>query len=132
MVTKEVSIKEDRWGIPHYGRGKPDECSEYKLQKATASYLSRFDRFDALHPPNERSNRPTVKQLAELKRAGVVFGAADWIFFLPQVAFIELKVKGGKLTDNEKVFLLDKKKKGFPVFVCWSFDAFHYVVQKEL
>lgn len=131
MVIKTFSPKVDRNGIPHYGRETPDKMLEKNLQIQTADYL-RWKHKDvvAIHIANERSGKVTKGQLALLARQGMRSGASDWLILKPCTAFIELKVAEGTLKKTQIDFLTEMQRHGFPIFVCWSLDAFRYVIEQ--
>lgn len=119
---------------------------EDNLQESVASYL---DHLGVLwfHPANERKTTPQAG--ARLKRKGVKSGVPDVMIIEPSNGYvglaIELKVQtdnglkkngepkkktGGKLSDNQKQWLLALEKKGWLSRVCYNFDEVEAVVTK--
>lgn len=131
MVTKAFVPKLDKHGLPHYGRERPDRISENALQEHTATWIAAQHRnVICAHIANERSGKTSVGQVMKLKRQGMKFGIPDWIFFFPAVGFIELKVDGGSLKTTQVDFLKEMQGVGLPIAVCWSLDAFIFVVNQ--
>lgn len=62
----------------------------------------------------------------KLKREGVISGVPDLFLMIPKAGwhgmFIEMKIKGGKVTDNQKQFMGMATLMGYQAVVCWSFD----------
>lgn len=87
------------------------KLSESAIQSQIRGYLAMVG-IDALHFANgavlagDRIAR--AKQIAKLKRAGMVNGAADLILFdrrfVRRVAFVEVKAEGGRQSPAQKDF----------------------------
>lgn len=69
-----------------------------------------------------------------LKAEGVLAGVADLTVLLPQgkILYIEMKVKGNKQTDNQKEFQQKAEALGYKYYVCYSFEEFKAIIEKEL
>jgi hypothetical protein len=90
----------------------------------------KYDKF-AYHCPNGGSRNKI--EAAKLKREGVLAGVSDVIIDLPVEPFhgarIELKVKGGKLSDSQKEYLATVAKRGYFTAVCWSMDGLIHALE---
>ena len=86
----------------------------------------RHNKLDDIiwHMANERKCSP--QQGAMLKRMGVKSGISDIIVAKARMGyhslFIELKVKGGTVSDAQKGFLQTVNREGFLGVVRWSAD----------
>lgn len=86
----------------------------------------RFHKLDdfIFHVANERSTTPQAGAL--LKRKGVLAGVSDLLVMRPMQGypglFIELKVKGGKVSPAQEKFLKTMQREGYMTRVCWSAD----------
>ena len=69
--------------------------------------------------------RRDAREGARLKRAGVVCGVADLILLVPRphILLLELKVKGGKLSDAQKSWLAVAAGVGHTTAVAYDFNA---------
>ena len=74
-----------------------------------------------------------VREAQRLKSEGVLAGVADLVVLLPQgkSLYIEMKVKGNKQTDNQKAFQDKAITLGHPYTVCYSFEEFKEVIERE-
>lgn len=75
-----------------------------------------------------------VREAQRLKAEGVLAGVADLVVLLPQgkSLYIEMKVKGNRQTDNQKAFQQKTEALGYKYYVCYSFDEFKAIIEKEL
>ena len=75
-----------------------------------------------------------VREAQRLKAEGVLAGVADLTILLPQgkIIYIEMKVKGNQQTDNQKAFQQKAEALGYKYYVCYSFDEFKAIIEKEL
>ena len=84
----------------------------------------RYHKLDDFiwHCANERVISPQGGAL--LKRKGVLAGVSDLIVMRPKNGFhglfVELKVKGGKLSPAQTKFLATMEREGYMARVCWS------------
>ena len=114
---------------------KKYEGKEDDLQAATAQFLRvQYPDILAFHTPNGGHRLKSVA--AKLKRQGVTPGVPDWLIIKPNGTFsglaIELKVKGGKLSEHQKNRLEYFKNNGWAVFVAWCLDEFIQIVNDYL
>lgn len=74
-----------------------------------------------------------IREAQRLKTEGVLAGVADLVVLLPQgkSLYIEMKVKGNKQTDNQKEFQKIAENLGHPYTVCYSFEEFKDVIERE-
>ncbi len=124
--------------IPHYGKDKAYTGSESEFQKASAR-LIRFAKLNtAYHVPNEtrRPGKGGDIERIQNKLHGVLSGVADWCIPVRTNtgnpgAYLELKVKGGKLSGSQNEFLTNAREQGYFVGVVWNLDALQSLI-KEL
>jgi len=69
-----------------------------------------------------------------LKEEGVLAGVADLTVLLPhgKILYIEMKVKGNKQTPNQKTFQQKAEALGHTYYVCYSFEEFKDIIEKEI
>lgn len=69
-----------------------------------------------------------------LKEEGVLAGVADLVVMLPQgkSLYIEMKIKGNKQTEHQKVFQQKAEALGYKYYVCYSFDQFKAIIEEEI
>ena len=74
-----------------------------------------------------------AREAQRLKAEGVLAGVADLVVLLPQgkSLYIEMKVKGNKQTDNQKEFQKIAENLGHTYDVCYSFEEFKEVIERE-
>lgn len=72
----------------------------------------------------------------KLKAEGVKSGVPDVVLSVAKKGFnslfIEMKTKGGKLNDNQKIWIENLNKFGNKAVVCWSFDEARQVIEEYL
>ena len=75
-----------------------------------------------------------VREAQRLKAERVLAGVADLVIMFPQgkSLYIEMKVKGNKQTDNQKEFQKIAETLGHTYAVCYSFDEFKEIIEKEM
>ena len=75
-----------------------------------------------------------VREAQRLKDEGVLAGVADLNVLLPngKIIYIEMKIKGNKQTPNQKAFQQKAEALGYKYYVCYSFDEFKAIIEKEL
>ena len=75
-----------------------------------------------------------VREAQRLKAEGVLAGVADLVVLLPKgkSLYIEMKVKGNKQTENQKVFQDKAITLGHPYTVCYSFEEFKEVIERNI
>lgn len=82
--------------------------------------------------PNGGTRNPA--EAKRLKAEGVLAGVADLTIMLPQgkSLYIEMKIKGNKQTEHQKAFQQKAEALGYKYYVCYSFDEFKAIIEKEL
>ena len=86
----------------------------------------RYNKLDKIiwHTANERSVSPQSGSI--LKRKGVKAGVADLTVARQSNGYpgmyLELKVKGGKLSEHQRIFLHDMEEEGYKTAIAWSSD----------
>jgi hypothetical protein len=67
-----------------------------------------------------------IRTAVKLKAEGVVAGVPDLFLMIPKNGwhglFIEMKIKGGKVSDNQKEFMGLATLLGYQSVVCYGFD----------
>lgn len=108
--------------IKQYGKDKPYQGREDHLCKAIARYCSNLNIAFA-HVANERKTNVVRGKL--LKDMGVQAGFPDYMIFGSNgnASFFEVKVKKGRLRDNQKIWLNKLQNLGYKVGVIWSVDG---------
>jgi VRR-NUC domain len=117
-------------GVLHYGQENPYNGKETDFQKASNALIRVHKLLFAYHVPNE-SRRPGKSGDIErmmLKAQGVLSGVADWcIPYRTNTghpgAYIELKAKDGKLSQDQINFLNAAFEQGYFCAVVWNLDA---------
>lgn len=130
-----VELNPDIW---HYGQENPYDGKETDFQKSSAALVAYHNLPFAYHVPNE-SRRPGKSGDIErmmLKAQGVLSGVADWCIPYKTIyghpgAYIELKTKGGKLSQDQIKFLNAAFEQGYFCAVVWNLDSFEGLL-KEL
>ena len=88
---------------------EPYECKESELQRTTDAYLTAKG-YPFLHIRKAKGNRK---------------GWPDLTILLPngKTLYVELKVKGGRLTKEQKKFIIDADSLGHQVKICTSIES---------
>ena len=75
-----------------------------------------------------------VREAQRLKAEGVLAGVADLNVLLPngKIIYIEMKVIGNRQTDTQTDFQQPAESLGSKSYVCYSFDEFKAIIEKEL
>jgi hypothetical protein len=118
---------------PERKKGKPrsknpDEWTEAQIQRAVANVLDRLN-VCWCHVPNEGKRNKIAGNM--LRAAGLKSGCPDILVFSrapnkpnARGVAIELKrARGGRLSENQKVFLQSLEKCGWYTEVCHGYDA---------
>lgn len=107
---------------------KTREDDEQKALIAWWEFACRrygLEPFDLLHVPNERKGGVTTQ--AHFAALGVRHGCPDLMLTVPTLEapglFIELKVKGGSLSKNQKPFCERLAQRGYTVRTCYGWTA---------
>ena len=118
-----------------FGKDAPYKGKEDDLQIACIRY-AKFYHSDLVifHTPNGGSrNKIEAKKLKDM---GVLAGVADIICLAPVGRFnglvVELKVKGGSVTDHQQNFLTRCAQRGYFAAVCWSFEGWQQCLKNYL
>lgn len=111
---------------PYYGR-------EDDMQKSVAIFLNTLNIL-WFHPPN--GGKRNVREAAKFKAMGTKPGVPDVVILEPKGEwhglFIELKVKGGRLSDYQKDWLNALKMRNYKTAVCFSLDDVFEAVENYL
>lgn len=74
---------------------------------------------------NANGGKRSKIEAAIMKGEGVLSGVPDLTIVTDTaVIWVELKVKGGRVSDNQADVMERLTRLGHPVYVCWSFDDF--------
>ncbi len=112
--------------IRTYGKKQPYQGKEDAFQIAACNLLGyQFPTLEWFHPPNGGLRNKAVG--SKLKKQGVKAGVSDLIIQTPSGPYhgacIELKVKGGRLSPDQKAFLNRNIKLGHFCAVVYSIDG---------
>lgn len=89
-----------------------------------------------LHATGNGNGKRNIIQGARLKREGVVAGVGD--IFLPVARggyhglYVELKVKGGRLSDTQKWWITKVNEQNYLAKVCWGWVEAREVIEEYL
>jgi hypothetical protein len=113
--------------IHHHGDDSPYNGKEQDLQRACIRYLATHKKKPLFfHPPNGGFRSKVEASI--FKGMGVRPGVADIIILEPRVPnfglIVELKVKGGTLSDYQTAFLKGAADRGYYACVVWNLGAF--------
>lgn len=112
--------------IIHYGKDKPYTGKEDDLQKACVRWLRyNYPSLLFFHPAN--GGHRSKAEAGIFKAMGVTPGVSD-LFIVRKSwpwggLFIELKAKGGKLSEYQTAFLNDARERHYQAVVVWSLDG---------
>ena len=121
--------------IIHYGKDKPYTGKEDNLQKACVQWLRlNYPSLLFFHPAN--GGYRSKAEAGIFKAMGVTPGVSD-LFILRRSfpycgLFVELKAKGGKLTEYQIAFINDARERQYQAVVVWSLDGFMQAVKDYL
>ena len=105
--------------------------SETDVQIAVVEYCE-LRGIPIVHIPNE--SKRSVTYGAMLKRMGMRKGFPDLFVTLPRLGyhglFIEMKTDSGKLSEDQRKWLILLSKEGYLCRVCRSFDAAVEIINK--
>jgi hypothetical protein len=129
------------------------EGKEDELQISCMDYMRlQYPEVLAIHVPNEGiSGAKGARYGAKRKRKGVVAGVPDILVFKPKLDLtahfndgwdgvefhaglaVELKVKGGRISESQKKTMSKLKDSGgWHCAICWSFDEFKELIDDYL
>jgi len=102
---------------------------------------ARYQRFngtpirDDLHAiPNGGQRHPAVA--VKMKAEGVTAGIPDFMLTIPVAPyhglFIELKARGGRLTDTQRAHLERLRDRGYHAVCCVGFDEARIAIERYL
>lgn len=109
--------------MPVYKPNGTSHLTEDELQTWCIDYAERVHpSLLVVHIPNGGQRHPVVA--AKLKAMGTRAGVLDLLFILPngRVHWVEMKTKGGRVSDNQKAFMGLLDNRGHTHEVCWSQD----------
>ena len=93
----------------------PLATSEHQLQATLCQYLALALRPDCYFFAVPNGGVRHIRVAVRLKEEGAKRGIPDLIFLMPQgrTAFLEMKIKGGKLSSDQKAFRDMARSLGF-------------------
>lgn len=109
------------------GLDAPYEGRENKLQESVIRYLRIMNMF-CIHVPNGGFRNKI--EAFNLKRQGVLSGCPDILIFDRHIA-IELKVKGNKVTENQKEFMSQLEEVGWFCIVAYNLECIINFFEKK-
>ena len=81
-------------------------------------------------------NRLRAIKMNNMKAEGLIAGVSDLFLMMPTIKyhglFIEMKVKGGKVSDNQKVFINNAILIGYQSIVCYGFEQAKNAINEYL
>jgi len=98
--------------------------SEHQLQASLCAYLKVAAKPGIFWTAIGNGGRRSIGVAMKLKREGVQRGTPDLLFVLPEgrTAFLEMKIKGGKLSPEQKAVRDQFRALGHNWAVAKSFD----------
>ena len=88
----------------------------------------------AFHVPN--GGKRDKREAISLNKQGVLAGVSDILILEPSGQYhglcVELKVKGGKVSDAQELFLKRAEKRKYKGVVVWGFNELEYEVNNYL
>lgn len=105
---------------------KANRHDEDDLQAAIVRFFAyQYPEFAGLLFAVPNGGQRNAREGARLKQGGVVAGVADLILLAPgqHVLLLEVKVKGGKVSDAQKSWLAKAAGQGHTVAVAYDFNA---------
>jgi VRR-NUC domain len=93
-------------------RPMASQASEHQLQATLCEYLD-LQKPKPLYFAVGNGGRRSIGVAVKLKREGVKRGVSDLVFVLHErCAFLEMKIKGGKLSADQKAFRDEVQARG--------------------
>ena len=108
--TKQKEVKQD----------------EAKLQTAVMTWWNyQYPEFAGLLFAVPNGGRRDAREGARFKAQGVTAGVADLILLVPRphILLLELKVRGGKVSDAQKSWLAKAAAQGHAIVIAYDFHA---------
>ena len=99
---------------------------EDTLQTAIVNWFAlQYPEFTGMLFAVPNGGRRDAREGARLKQQGVTAGVADLILLVPRphILLLEIKVKGGKLSDAQKSWLAKAAGQGHATAVAYDFHA---------
>jgi len=96
----------------------------------------QYPELSLLHAIGNGNGKRNVIQGARMKREGVLAGVSD--IMLPVARngwhglYVELKVKGGRLSDSQKWWIAETTKQGYLAKVCFGWVEAKDVIERYL
>lgn len=95
----------------------------------------QYPEFSLLHAIGNGGKRNVI-EAARMKREGVKAGVSDIMLPVARSGYhglyIELKIKGGKPSDNQKWWIAEVSKQGYLAVVCFGWVEASEVIKKYL
>ena len=121
-------------GTAHKTR-KVTKHDEDALQVAVVKFFAhQYPEFAGLLFAVPNGGQRSAREGARFKQGGVVSGVADLILLVPRphILLLELKVKGGKLSDAQKAWLAKAAGQGHTAAVAYDFHAAKAAIQAHI
>ena len=97
--------------------------SEHQLQVDLCRFLETAGNPQCLWTAIENGGKRSIGTARKLKAAGLKPGTPDMIFLLERrTFFLELKIKGGRVSPEQKAFRDNLWALGHEWFVAWTLD----------
>ena len=131
LQNAKPPVKPSQRGLPERGMAVPQKRKANKHEEDALQ--TSIMRWFALQYPEyvgmlfavPNGGRRDAREGARLKKQGVTAGVSDLILLVPrpQVLLLEVKVKGGKLSDAQKTWLAKATALGHSTAVAYDFNA---------
>ena len=107
------------------GTKKPRHLEEDLQASIVRFFAYQYPEFAGLLFAVPNGGQRNAREGARLKAGGVVAGVADLILLVPRphILLLEVKVKGGKLSDAQKAWHGKAQAAGHTVAVAYDFNA---------
>ena len=114
---------------------KATKHEEDTLQAAVVKWWQhQYPEFAGLLFAVPNGGRRDAREGARLKQGGVVSGVSDLILLVPRphILLLELKIKGGKVSDAQKAWLAKAAAIGHTAAVAYDFHAARAAIQAHI
>lgn len=121
-------------GTAHKTR-KTVRHDEDALQVAVVRFFAhQYPEFAGLLFAVPNGGQRSAREGARFKQQGVTAGVADLVLLVPRphILLLELKVKGGKLSDAQKAWLAKAAGQGHTTAVAYDFHAARAAIQSHI
>ena len=114
---------------------KTNRHDEDDLQAAIVKYFAyQYPEYAGLLFAVPNGGQRNAREGARMKAGGVVSGVSDLILLVPRphILLLELKIKGGKVSDAQKAWLAKAAGQGHTAAVAYDFNAAKAAIQAHI